>query len=329
MPETPDSAQPRVVVVTGASSGIGRATAHDRAAAGDHVVLLARDPASLEEAAAECRSAGAASATVLPTDVGDDEAVAGAIATVLEGHGRIDTVVHAAGVVAYGRTEVVPHEVFEGVVRTNLLGSVNVARHVVPVLRRQRSGTLLLVGSVIGHVAIPTMSPYVVSKWGVRALARQLAIENRDVPGVRIRYVAPGGVDTPIYDQAANYAGFAGRPPPPAASSARLAAQVSRRLGARRRTEQLALVNYPMIAAFQLLPRVYDAVIGTVFPLGATDLTKPVPEGPGNVLESHSGRNAVDGGHGSGVVGIVPNVATKLSSRRRPSGGEVQPSPTQ
>jgi NAD(P)-dependent dehydrogenase (short-subunit alcohol dehydrogenase family) len=308
-------ATPGVLLVTGASSGIGRATALQAAADGDHVVLAARGLSSLEETASECRRAGAASVLVVPTDVGDDESVRACVERVLEEHGRVDAAVNAAGVVAYGRTEDVPVEVFDGVLRTNLIGSVNLARHLVPVLRRQRSGTLLLVGSVIGHVAIPTMSAYVVSKWGVRALARQLAIENRDLPHVRIRYVAPGGVDTPIYDQAANYAGYAGRPPPPAASSDRVAGQVLRRLGPSWLPEQLSVLNHGMMAGFQALPRAYDALVGAIFPLGATDLTKPVPQGPGNVLESRPAGNRKDGEHGSSLVGLAHNLRERFRPR--------------
>jgi NAD(P)-dependent dehydrogenase (short-subunit alcohol dehydrogenase family) len=308
-------ATPNVLLVTGASSGIGRATALRAAANGDHVVLAARGLSSLEEAASECRRAGAASALAVPTDVGDDESVRACVERVLQEHGRVDAAVNAAGVVAYGRTEDVPVDVFDGVLRTNLIGSVNLARHLVPVLRRQRSGTLLLVGSVIGHVAIPTMSAYVLSKWGVRALARQLAIENRDLPDVRIRYLAPGGVDTPIYDQAANYAGYAGRPPPPASSSDRVAGQVLRRLGPRWLPEQLSVLNHGMIAGFQALPRAYDALVGALFPLGATDLTKPVPQGPGNVLESRPAGNRKDGEHGSSLVGLAHNLRERFRPR--------------
>jgi len=211
----------------------------------------------------------------------------------------------------------VPVEVFDGVVRTNLLGSVNVARHTLPVLRRQGAGSLLLVGSVIGHVAIPTMSAYVLSKWGVLALARQLALENRDVPGVRVRYVAPGGVDTPIYDQAANYAGYAGMPPPPAVSAARLARRLLRRLEGRRPLEQLSVLNYALIAGYRLLPKVYDALIGTAFPLGATDLGRPVPPGPGNVLADRPEGERAEAHHGSSVRVVALNVARHLSRRRR------------
>jgi len=215
-----------VVLVTGASSGIGRAVVLRAAAQGAHVVLVARGRAALEAAARDSETAGAASTTVLPADVGDDDAVAELVASAVRRHGRLDVVVSNAGVVSYGRAEEVPAEVFDGVVRTNLTGAANLTRHVLPVLRRQEEGTLMFVGSVIGHVAVPSLTAYTVSKWGLRALVHQLRLENRDVPGVHIGYVAPAGVDTPIYRTAANYDGYVGRPPPPVASADRVARQI-------------------------------------------------------------------------------------------------------
>ena len=313
--------RPRVLVVTGASSGIGRAVAVRGSHDGEHVVLVARDQSALDEAATECVEAGAASVVTLAADVGDDAAVARVVDRTLAQHSRIDVVVNAAGVVAYGRTEDVPVEVFDRVIRTNLLGAVNVARHVLPVLRQQGRGSLLFVGSVLGHVAVPTMSPYVVSKWGVRALARQLMIENRDLPEVRIRYAAPGGVDTPIYEQAANYVGFAGRPPPPASSPVRAAGQVLRRVGRFPLPSQLSLLNHGMVLGFEMVPRVYDALVTTLFPLGALDLETPVEPGPGNVLVSGPGGHHTTGAHDNllaGVVGVARNIV--VQARRTASG---------
>ncbi|WP_205473861.1 SDR family oxidoreductase [Nocardioides sp. SYSU D00038] len=303
---------PPVIVVTGASSGIGRATALHAARDGAHLVLAARGRASLDEVAAECDRLGAASTVVQPTDVGDDDAVARLVARTLEQHRSIDAVVNAAGVVAYGRVEDVPVEVFDGVLRTNLLGSANVARHVVPVLRRQGEGHLVLVGSVIGHIGVPSMTPYAVSKWAVRALARHLDLENRDLPGVHVDYVAPGGVDTPIYTQAANYAGFVGRPPPPVASPERVAGQVLRRLRHPWLPPQLAVTNDVLRLGYTALPWVYVRLIGRAFPIGATDLDRPVEPGPGNVLESRQAGNALRGDPGGALAGIVRNVRRTL-----------------
>jgi NAD(P)-dependent dehydrogenase (short-subunit alcohol dehydrogenase family) len=125
----------------------------------------------LKEAAEECERAGAAGVSVEPADVGDDDAVAAVIRRVLEDHGRLDAAVSVASVVAYGALPSVPVEVFDGVVRTNLLGSANLARHVLPVFRAQGRGHLVLTGSVLGHLAVPGMTAYIVSKWGVRAPA--------------------------------------------------------------------------------------------------------------------------------------------------------------
>lgn len=254
-----------VVVVTGASSGIGEAVALQAAADHHHLVLVSRGEESLAETAAACREAGAATAAVEAFDVGDDAAVAAGIERIVAEHGRIDVVVHSAGVVTYGRTEQVSAEDFASVVSTNLLGSANVARHVVPVLRRQGEGDLVLVGSLLGHVAVPDMTPYVVSKWGVRALARQLRIENLDVPGVRISHVAPGSVDTPIYDNAIDDAGMVNTPPPPTISPERAARAVLAQVGTGRPESQTAWLNYAMIGAFNLAPRVWDRTVGPVF----------------------------------------------------------------
>ena len=311
----PGTRDDRVWRVTGASSGIGRATALAAAEAGAHVVLTARSEGPLQDAAGECDRAGAASTLVLTADIGRDDEVEKLVGGVLERHGRLDVVVNSAGVVAYGRTEDVPPEVFDGVLRTNLSGSVNLARHALRVMREQESGTLLLVGSVIGHVAIPTMTPYAVSKWGVQALARQLRIENRDRPGVHVRYVAPGGVDTPIYDQAASTTTLPGRPPPPASSAMKTGRQVARRVDHGGLPDQLTVLNYPILAGFRLVPRIYDAIIGAVFPLGAADLTHEREPDDGNVLESRPEGNAYAGGHGNAWFRVARNVAAKLRGR--------------
>jgi NAD(P)-dependent dehydrogenase (short-subunit alcohol dehydrogenase family) len=277
-----------VVLVTGASSGIGRAVVLRAAAQGAHVVLVARGRAALEAAARDCETAGAASTTVLPADVGDDDAVAELVASAVRRHGRLDVVVSNAGVVSYGRAEEVPAEVFDGVVRTNLTGAANLTRHVLPVLRRQEEGTLMFVGSVIGHVAVPSLTAYTVSKWGLRALVHQLRLENRDVPGVHIGYVAPAGVDTPIYRTAANYDGYVGRPPPPVASADRVARQVLARVDHPRLGAQLSLVNHVVRFGFSALPPVYSRIVGPLCYLLTVDLGRPLAATSGNVLTSRS-----------------------------------------
>ena len=307
---------PRVVVVTGASSGIGRATALRAAEQGDHVVLVSRGAGVLEDVARECRASGAASALVVPTDIGDDQAVAACFDEVQRTHPRVDAVVNAAGVVAYGRTEDVAADVFEGVLRTNLVGSINVSRYAIRLFREQGTGTLVLTGSVIGHIAVPSMSPYVLSKWGVRAMARQLQVENRDVKGVHVSYVAPGGVDTPIYEQAATYDGFLGRPPPPVASPEKVARIILRQLDHPRQRVQVNLSNHVIRFGFSALPRVYDLLVEPLFRVVAMDETTPVAPTTGNVLAAREDGNELRGSQGSPIAGIARNLVAKVKPRK-------------
>lgn len=312
-PTTTRSAQ--VVLVTGASSGIGEAVSRRAAARGDHLVLVARGRAALERVARDCDRLGAASTLVAPADVSDDTLVAAAVDAAVARHGGLHVVVSCAGVVAYGSIEEVPAEVFDQVVATNVLGPVNLARHALPVLRARGTGSLVLVGSVIGHVAVPDMAAYVVSKWGVRGLVRQLRVDNRDRPGVRIGYVAPGGVDTPIYEQAATYAAAMGRPPFPVASPERIARRVLAVADGGRRGGQVGLANQVIRTGFTAFPWAYDRLVGPLFAVAAQDQLAPLRRGPGNVLAPHGSGNALRGGHGNALVGAAANVV-ELGRRR-------------
>ncbi|MCW2736280.1 SDR family NAD(P)-dependent oxidoreductase [Nocardioides sp.] len=309
------SGSARVVLVTGASSGIGEAVVRQAAARGDHVVLLARGREALERVASDCERLGAASVLVAPADVGDDAEVATAVSAVIARHGRLDVVVSCAGVVAYGRIPDVPADVFDGVVTTNLLGPVNLVRHVLPLLRQQDAGSVVLVGSVIGHIGVPDMAAYVVSKWGVRGLVRQLRVDNRDRPGLRIGYVAPGGVDTPIYRQAATYGDSVGRPPFPVSSPERIARRVLEVADHPRRSGQVGIGNNVIRLGFTTLPWVYDRLVGPLFTVVAQDLVAPVVHGPGNVLATRQEHNALRGKQGSALLGMVANLVA-LASRR-------------
>ena len=307
----------RVVVVTGASSGIGLATALAAAGQGDHVVLLARGADSLAEAADQCRRAGAASVLDLPTDVADSAQVRAAFDQVATRYGPVDAVIHSAGLVAYGRLEEVPAEVFDRVLQANLLGSVNVARAVLPGMRERDAGSIVLIGSLIGYLAPPYMSAYAVSKWGVRGLARLLQVENVDRKGVHISHLAPGGVDTPIYLQAANYLGWVGRPPPPVVSPERVARAALRLLDRPRPRIQVGPANWPIIWGFHAFPAVFDRIVTPLFVLGATDVRQPAVDVTGNVFGSVPEGNRLHGGQGGPVASILAGLRARLGRDRR------------
>ena len=293
-----------VALVVGASSGVGRATAHRLAERTDHLVLASRGTSALEEAAQECRARGGRDVRAVTLDVGDRSAVERAVAGIVAEHGRLDVVVVAAGVVSYGRFEDVPADVFEGVLRTNVLGPANVARAALPVMRRQGAGHLVLIGSVLGQINVPAMTPYVVSKWAVRSLGRQLSLENRDVPGLHVTVVSPGGVDTPVYRQAANYRGKAGRPPAPVVSPRAVAQAVVRVLERPKDRVGVGPANGLMRLGFGLLPGVFDLLVGPLFAfLGSRPGS--APETAGNVLEPYVDLEAVTGGEGQGLKDLV------------------------
>jgi NAD(P)-dependent dehydrogenase (short-subunit alcohol dehydrogenase family) len=131
-----------VVVITGASSGIGRAAALEFAERGSRLVLAARGVEPLSTAVSECEARGA-EAIAVPTDVRDETAVGKLAQAAVSRFGCLDVWVNNAGVIAYGRFEQVPSEVFRVVIETNLMGQVNGSRAALTHFRRQGQGTLI------------------------------------------------------------------------------------------------------------------------------------------------------------------------------------------
>lgn len=273
----------RTVLVTGASSGIGRELALALASRGDGLVLVARRRAELESLATICEYRGAAGALVAPADVSDASACETAFQEAVSRFGRIDVVVHAAAVAAYGRFAEIPTEVFDQVQKVNLLGTANVARSALRHFDSRERGHLVLFGSLVGKISTPYLSPYVTSKWAVHGLARTLQAE-RVGERVHVSLVEPGGVSTTIYDKAASYLGVQGKPPPPVYDAERVASAVMSLIERPRRERSVGLLNPVISAGFRLFPAVYDRIVAPLMSrLALAD--QPVADHCGNLFQ--------------------------------------------
>lgn len=277
-------AAPPVVLVSGATGGIGGEVVRAYAARGARLVLLARSAGRLRDLAAEAHALGAPATLVTVADVADAGSVDTALQSTLERFGQVDVVVHAAAVMTYGRLTDVPQQTWDRAVTVGILGTSNVARAALRAFGAE-GGHLVVVGSVLGRVTAPFMGAYIAGKFAVRGLVRVLQQEARSTPGVRVALVEPGAVDTPIYGLAATYLGRIGRPPPPVSSPARVARAVVSAVDRDRRTVSVGIANPVMRWGFSALPAVYDRLVTPLMTLAGL-ARGHVEARPGNVFEA-------------------------------------------
>jgi len=223
-----------VVVITGASSGNGRATARKFARDGAAVVLVARDRSALEETAQECVELGG-TALPVPADMGDHLAVARVGSEAVERFGRIDVWVNCAAILHFGRIEDTPPEILDQVLRTNVLGYFHGAQIAIEHFRKRGAGTLINISSVLAVTAQPYAAAYVASKAAIRAMSEALRQEVADMPRIHVCTVLPYAIDTPICQRAANYSGRLPQPVVPRYSPQTVADAVVRLARHRRR----------------------------------------------------------------------------------------------
>lgn len=197
-----------VVVITGASSGIGRATALLFAAHGATVVLASRRPQALTALAAECEQAGG-QAIAVPTDVADAGQVEALARKAVDRFGRIDVWVNNAGVSVFAPFLETPLDDIRRVLDVNILGCVYGARAALGVMTKQGSGSLINVASIVGEIPQPYTAAYGMSKAAVRALGVSLRSElalTGDT-NISVSTILPATMDTPFFRHSANYTG--------------------------------------------------------------------------------------------------------------------------
>ncbi len=186
--------EPRVTIITGAASGIGRATAERFARDGLRVALVDLDEAGLASAVEAL--GGSDVALAVPTDVRSFDACARAVAATVERFGRLDVLVNSAGVWVEGPTDTMSEADWDRVIDVNLKGTFQMCRHAIPALEATR-GCIVNLSSDAGLWGNKGAAIYCASKGGVTVLTKALAVELAE-RGVRVNAVCPGDVDSPM-----------------------------------------------------------------------------------------------------------------------------------
>jgi NAD(P)-dependent dehydrogenase (short-subunit alcohol dehydrogenase family) len=190
----------KVAVVTGSSSGFGLLTVVELVKAGFLVVATMRDPQRRAKLDAALASAGvdAARVDVRPLDVTDFGRIPAAIAEIVRDHRRVDVLVNNAGFAVGGFAEDVALDELRLQLDTNFFGQVAVTKAVLPTMRAQRSGHIIMVSSILGLIGQPMVSSYCASKHALEGWAEALRIELRSL-GVKVVLVEPGAYKTDIW----------------------------------------------------------------------------------------------------------------------------------
>lgn len=289
----------RRVVITGASSGIGAATAIAFAAQGCHLVLGARGKAGLDDIARRCRAAGGTADTAI-VDVTDAAAVAAFAAEARAALGGIDVWFSAPGIGVVGKYLDVPLADHRQVIETNLLGHMHDAYAVLPIFLEQDHGTWVNMISAGAYVAAPYAAAYSASKFGLRGFSEALRAELRGRPQIHVCDVHPTFVDTPAIYHAGNYTGARLTFPPGALPPEKVAAAI---VDLARRPRDVTAVGAPAIA------------------LTLAGLATPCLSAAMNRFMERWTRQTDPAGDTSGTMHAPPAGASGISSgRQRPDG---------
>lgn len=249
-----------VVVVTGASSGLGREVAYQLAERGCRLVLSARRREQLEETAQGCRERGG-QALVVVADVSDEEAVKDLAVAACAQWGRIDGWINNAGVAYFALLADGSLEKHRRVIETNLFGAIHGARAVVPIFRAQRRGVLINIGSVLSRVGNPFVPAYTISKFGLHGLSEVLRVELAEFPDIHVCSLFPYAIGTPHFQGSDNDLGRTIHALPPMQSPERVAEATVKLLERPRRHAYVPPYIALGLVAHGILPRMIERLL--------------------------------------------------------------------
>ncbi|WP_369811042.1 SDR family oxidoreductase [Quadrisphaera sp. DSM 44207] len=292
----------QVVVVMGASSGIGRAAALALARRGATVVVSARREGALRSLVEEI-TAGGGTATAVVADVTDPAQVRAVADRAAAEHGRLDSWVHLAGVALFAAFEDTTPEEFARVVDVNLMGQVHGAAAALPHLRREGRGALVHVTSMGAKRGVPLQSAYIASKHAVDGFLEVLRMEvQRSGVPISVTQIMPATINTPLFDQARTKLGVKPVAPPPVYQPDVVVEAILHAVEHPTRDIVVGAAAKAMVVGEKVAPRLLDALL-VRFGFEAHDTGQPKPaDAPDNLFAPLDGFATAQDGFGDSAL---------------------------
>ena len=287
----------QIIVITGASSGVGRATALEFARYRCTLVIAARQKNELDEVAGFCRQLGA-SVLAVQTDVSNFKNVEELAVAAVNFGGKIDVWVNIAGIAIMGEYNAAPMAEQEQVIKTNLLGCMYGAYAVIPQLKKQQSGVIINMNSVGAYMATPYSAAYSTSKFGMRGFSGAIRAELSKYPDIYVCDLFPAFLDTPGSKHAGNYLGKVIKPVPPVIPTTKIARTI---VGLAVNPQNQTSVNF-LSAIVKLgglvMPQLSQYLMAKGIEAYQT-IGEDAPQSSGNILFPTGTDNQISGGYTS------------------------------